>query len=129
MVQEGVMRRSELEFSDVTWRGISPAVCMLMVDITLPSGFRNSKVRGTAGLLNLTSIDYYWAVESQITGAPDALLPSPFDAGNQCPCQLAGFAGRHGPLKIIIQQDLSFKFFHRTRNYEVGTCLCLTLEA
>ncbi len=30
MVHDGVMRRSEEEFSEVTWRGISPAVCMFM---------------------------------------------------------------------------------------------------
>lgn len=32
MVHEGVMRRSEEEFSEVTKRGISPAVCMLILD-------------------------------------------------------------------------------------------------
>ncbi len=30
MVHDGVMRRSEEEFSEVIWRGISPAVCMLI---------------------------------------------------------------------------------------------------
>jgi hypothetical protein len=29
MVHDGVIRRSEEEFSDVIWRGMSPAVCML----------------------------------------------------------------------------------------------------
>jgi hypothetical protein len=31
MVHDGVIRRSEEEFSDVIWRGISPAACMLML--------------------------------------------------------------------------------------------------
>ena len=31
MVHDGVIRRSEEEFSDVIWRGMSPAVCMLML--------------------------------------------------------------------------------------------------
>ena len=30
MVHEGVMRRSDDEFAEVTKRGMSPAVCMLM---------------------------------------------------------------------------------------------------
>jgi hypothetical protein len=32
IVHEGVMRRSEDEFSEVIRRGISPAVCMLILD-------------------------------------------------------------------------------------------------
>jgi len=31
MVHDGVIRRSEEEFSDVIWRGMSPAACMLML--------------------------------------------------------------------------------------------------
>lgn len=31
MVHDGVIRRSEEEFSDVIWRGRSPAVCMLIL--------------------------------------------------------------------------------------------------
>jgi hypothetical protein len=32
MVHDGVMRRSEDEFSEVTRRGISPAVCMFIIE-------------------------------------------------------------------------------------------------
>jgi hypothetical protein len=32
MVHEGVIRRSEDEFSEVTKRGISPAVCMFILE-------------------------------------------------------------------------------------------------
>jgi hypothetical protein len=31
MVHDGVIRRSEEELSDVIWRGMSPAACMLML--------------------------------------------------------------------------------------------------
>lgn len=39
MVHEGVMRRSEEEFSEVTSNGMSPAACILM--LTAEEGVRN----------------------------------------------------------------------------------------